>query len=148
MAGRGVEYPARVRPRSSEKNAWLLSAPSTVLLFSNVLMPRKLRRPKPLELATTPGVSTAKLDQRPPLIGRLEIAVWFSVGANSAEVVLIAGASAVTSTVSVLLPIAKCGDISVTLPTCTMTCSDLYGANPCSLMETVYAPDGKLVTRK
>src|SRR5580765_5896517 len=104
MASLGVEYPARVRPRSSEKNAWLLSAPSTVLLFSKVLVPRKLSNPKPLALATTPGVRTAKLDQRPPLIGRFEIAVWFNVGAKSADVVLIWGASAVTSTVSVLLP--------------------------------------------
>src|SRR5260221_37158 len=39
-------------------------------------MPRKLSRPKPLESLTTPGVKMAKLDHRPPLMGRLEIAVW------------------------------------------------------------------------
>src|SRR6266481_1710479 len=37
----------RVRPRSSLKKAWLLSAPSTVLLLSRPEMPRKLTRPKP-----------------------------------------------------------------------------------------------------
>src|SRR6478672_2582078 len=109
MATLGVEYPARVRPRSSEKKAWLLSAPSTVLLFKSVLMPRKLRRPKPLVSLTTPGVRMAKLDQRPPLMGRLAMAVWSSVGANSGEVELIWGASALTSTVSVVLPIARRG---------------------------------------
>src|ERR1041385_1510117 len=148
MATLGVEYPARVRRRSSEKKAWLLSAPSTVLLFSRVLMPRKLKRPNPLESLTTPGVSAAKLDQRPPLIGKLEIAVWFKVGAKSADVVLICGASALTSTVSVLLPIAMWGESSVTLPTCTMTCSDLYGAKPCWVTVTVYVPGCSLLTRK
>src|SRR6478672_4220873 len=148
MATLGVEYPARVRPRSSEKKAWLLSAPSTVLLFRSVLMPRKLSSPNPLELATTPGVSTAKLDQRPPLMGRLEIATWFNVGANSGVDELICGASALTSTVSVLLPMARWGESSVTLPTCTMTCSDLNGANPCSLIATVYVPGCSLLTRK
>ena len=90
----------------------------------------------------------AKLDQRPPLIGRLEIAVWFNVGAKSADVELICGASAVTSTVSVLLPTARRGEISVTLPTCTITCSDLKAEKPFSLTLTVYVPEGSLVTRK
>ena len=68
-----------MRPRSSEKYAWLLSAPSTVLLFSRTLMPRKLSRPKPSPLETTPGVSSAKLDQRLPLMGRLSMAFWSMV---------------------------------------------------------------------
>ncbi len=33
MAAWLIEYDVRVRPRASEKNAWLLSAPSTVLLL-------------------------------------------------------------------------------------------------------------------
>src|SRR5579859_1818004 len=119
----------RVRPRSSEKNDWLLSAPSMVLLLSRVLMPRKLSRPKALESLTTPGVSSEKLDQRPPLLGRLEIATWFSVGANSGEVVLICGASAVTSTVSDVPDTPSLGERSVTLPTDTMTCGALKGAS-------------------
>jgi hypothetical protein len=36
----------RVRPRSSAKNAWLLSPPSMVLLFSRPEMPRNEMRPK------------------------------------------------------------------------------------------------------
>src|SRR5262245_54642872 len=75
MAAWGVEYPMRVRPRSSEKKAWLLSAPSTVLLLRRTLMPRRLIRPKPLELLTALGVRRVKLDQRPPLIGRFSIAI-------------------------------------------------------------------------
>src|ERR1041385_208273 len=147
MAVFGCEEPARVRPRSSEKKAWLLSAPSTVLLLSSVLMPRKRERPKPLALLTTPGVRSAKLDQRPPLIGRLEIATWFRVGANSGEVVLICGTSALTSTVSDVPPTPSRGERSVTLPTETITCSALYGARPPPLIVTVYVPGCRLVTR-
>src|SRR5947209_20076551 len=129
----------RVRPRSSEKKAWLLSAPSTVLLFRSTLMPRKLMRPKPLLLLTAAGVSSEKLDQRPPLIGRFSIAIWLTVGAKSGEVVLICGASPLTSTVSVV-PTVRRGETSVTLPTCTVTCGDLKEANPFSLTVTVYVP--------
>src|SRR5690242_13349327 len=116
MAGRGVEYPARVRPRSSEKNAWLLSAPSTVLLLSRVLIPRKLTRPKPFESFTTPGVSTENADHRPPLMGRLLICTRSTTGANSGEVVLIVGASPVTLTVSAAPAMPSLGDTSVRLP--------------------------------
>src|SRR5258708_34141555 len=103
----------RVRPRSSEKKAWLLSAPSTVLLFSKALIPRKLSRPKPLPLLTTVGVNSAKFDQRPPLMGRLLIDVSSIVLARSGVVVLIFGASAVTSTVSDLPPALRRGETHV-----------------------------------
>ena len=35
-----IEYTARVRPRASEKKAWLLSTPSTMLLLYRPEMPR------------------------------------------------------------------------------------------------------------
>ena len=57
-----------MRPRSSEKKPWLLSPPSTVLLFSRPEMPRKLIRPK-LPSGAALGVRIAKLDQRRPLTG-------------------------------------------------------------------------------
>src|SRR5690242_21812164 len=67
----------RVRPRSSAKNAWLLSPPSIVLLFSRPEMPRKLIKPN-VPSGTAPGVSSAKLDQRRPLMGSSLIEVWRS----------------------------------------------------------------------
>src|SRR6266849_10071279 len=118
----------RVRPRSSLKNAWLLSAPSMVLLFSSELIPRKLNRPKPLELLTAVGVSSAKSDQRPPLMGKLLMAVWSRVGANSGEFVLTCGNSALTTTVAPAEATFRRAEMSVTLPTCTITFSALNGA--------------------
>src|SRR3981189_3492541 len=117
----------RVRPRSSEKKAWLLSPPSTVLLFRRVLMPRKLIRPKPLASLTAPGVSKAKLDQRPPLMGRLLMAFWSVVGGNSAAEVLACGTSALTTIVAPAEATLRRAEISVTLPTWTITFSALKG---------------------
>jgi hypothetical protein len=92
-----------VRPRSSEKNAWLLSPPSTVLLFSSPEIPRKLIRPK-LPSGTAPGVRMAKLDQRRPFTGSSLMEVWLMLVEKSCCVVLITGASALTSTVPVTGP--------------------------------------------
>src|ERR1043165_9220181 len=91
-------------------------------------MPLKLSRPKPSALLTTPGVNTAKLDQRPPLIGRLLIWVWSTTGAKSDEVVLICGASAETSTTSSEPAGFSLGLTSVMAPTFTVTSDALYGA--------------------
>src|SRR4051812_34623537 len=52
---------ARVRPRSSDQYAVLLSPPSTVLLFNKPEMPRKEMRPKEPSGAA-PGVLSAKLE--------------------------------------------------------------------------------------
>src|SRR6266481_3810968 len=128
----------RVRPRSSEKKAWLLSPPSTVLLFRRVLMPPKLMSPKPLASLTAPGVSKAKLDQRPPLMGRLLMAFWSIVGANSAELVLTCGTSALTTIVAPAEATFTRADMSVMLPTLTITFSALKGAKPCASTETEY----------
>src|SRR3712207_8637329 len=89
----------RVRPRSSAKNAWLLSPPSIVLLLSRPEMPRKEMRPN-VPSGTAPGVRSAKLDQRRPLMGRLLIEVWLMFVEKSCCSVLMTGASLVTTTVS------------------------------------------------
>src|SRR3982075_778656 len=101
-------------------------------------MPRKLIRPKPLASLTAPGVSKAKLDQRPPLMGRLLMAFWSIVGANSAELVLTWGTSALTTIVAPAEATFKRAEISVTLPTWTITFSALNGAKPCASTETEY----------
>src|SRR5258707_13272557 len=106
----------RVRPRSSEKKAWLLSPPSTVLLLSKGLMPRKLMRPKPLPSLTAPGVRRAKLDQRPLLIGKLLMAVSLTTFENSCDVVLTIGISALTSTTAPAEATLSFGVSWVTLP--------------------------------
>ena len=93
----------RVRPRSSAKNARLLSPLSIVLLFSKPEMPRKLIKPK-LPSGTAPGVNKAKLDQRRPLIGSSLIEVWLILVENLCCEVLMTGASALTSTVPVTGP--------------------------------------------
>src|ERR1035441_2541334 len=92
-----VEYAMRVRPFSSAKNAWLLSPPSTVLLFSRPEIPRKLTSPKPPSV-DAPGVARAKLNQRRPLMGRLLMDVWFRLVEKSCCSRLTDDASAVTVT--------------------------------------------------
>src|SRR2546429_353531 len=77
-------------------------------------MPRKLIRPKPLASLTAPGVRRTKLDQRPPLMGRLLMAVWSTVGANSAEFVLTWGISAETITVAPAAATFSFAETSVT----------------------------------
>jgi hypothetical protein len=62
-------------------------------------MPRKEMRPK-VPSGTAPGVSSAKLDQRRPLMGRLLIEVWLTFVEKSCCSVLTTGASLVTCTVS------------------------------------------------
>src|SRR2546427_11341208 len=93
-------------------------------------MPRKLISPKPLASLTAPGVSKAKLDQRPPLMGRLLIAVWSSVGANSCELVLTCGTSALTTIVAPAEATLRRAEKYRALPTFTITRFSLNGAEP------------------
>ena len=118
-----------MRPRSSEKNAWLLSPPSTVLLFSKPEMPRKLIRPK-LPSGTAPGVRMAKLDQRRPFTGSSLMEVWLMLVEKSCCVVLITGASALTSTVPVTGPTLSAISRVVSRPISTTTFSDVLGLKP------------------
>src|SRR5690242_14737804 len=137
----------RVRPRSSAKNAWLLSPPSIVLLFSRPEMPRKLIKPN-VPSGTAPGVSSAKLDQRRPLMGSSLIEVWLTLLEKSCCVVLITGASALTSTVPVTGPTERATSSGVSRPTSTMTFSCVSGLNPDELIVTEYRPGCKLATLK
>src|SRR6266478_6648620 len=100
----------RVRPRSSLKKAWLLSAPSTVLLLSKPEMPRKLTRPKPPS-GTAPGVERANVDQRRPLMGKFSMVVWFMLVVKSARSVVIIGSSAVATTTSAIALTLSCASI-------------------------------------
>ena len=63
-------------------------------MLSNPEMPRKLMRPK-LASGTVPGVSSAKFDQRAPLMGNSLIEVWFMLLEKSCCVVLMTGADPV-----------------------------------------------------
>src|SRR5260370_29242658 len=87
----------RVRPRSSEKNAWLLSPPSRVLLFNRPEIPRKLTRPK-FPSATAPGVLKAKYDQRRPFIGISLMNFWLTLLEKAGVAVETNGVELVTST--------------------------------------------------
>ena len=126
----------RVRPRSSEKNAWLLSPPSTVLLFSSPEMPRKLINPN-VPSGTVPGVRIAKLDQRRPLVGRLLIEVWLMLVEKSCCCVLMTGASLVTWTVSCAPPTVSAASIGVMRPTSTTTFCCVNAEKPGALIVTV-----------
>src|SRR5215213_5052257 len=137
----------RVRPRSSAKNAWLLSPPSIVLLFSKPEMPRKLIRPN-VPSGTAPGVNNAKFDQRRPLIGSSLMEVWFMLVEKSCCVVLITGASALTSTVPVTGPTESETSSGVSRPTSTITFSCVRGLKPDELIVTEYLPGCKLATLK
>src|SRR5690242_14595089 len=137
----------RVRPRSSAKNAWLLSPPSIVLLFSRPEMPRKLIKPN-VPSGTAPGVSSAKLDQRRPLMGSSLIEVWLTLLEKSCCVVLMTGASALTSTVPVTGPTESETSSGVSRPTSTITFSCVSGLNPDSLTVTEYVPGRRFATLK
>src|SRR5215213_3040314 len=137
----------RVRPRSSAKNAWLLSPPSIVLLFSKPEMPRKLIRPN-VPSGTAPGVNNAKFDQRRPLIGSSLMEVWFMLVEKSCCVVLITGASALTSTVPVTGPTDSETSSGVSRPTSTITFSCVSGLKPEELILTAYVPGGRFATLK
>src|SRR5574338_1481918 len=135
----------RVRPRSSAKNAWLLSPPSIVLLFSNPEMPRKLIKPN-VPSGTAPGVNRAKLDQRRPLIGSSLIEVWLMLLEKSCWVVLITGASALTSTVPVIGPTESETSSGVSRPISTITFSCVSGLKPEALTVTAYVPGCRFAT--
>ncbi len=109
-----------VRPRSSEKNAWLLSAPSTVLLLSSAPMPRKESRPLALESGVTPGVSRAKSDQRRVLEGRSWTAAESRVVLTVALVVSSTGARSATRTDSWVEPGKREARTVVTVPMATV----------------------------
>ncbi len=81
-------------------------------------------------------------------MGKFSMATWSIVGANSWELVLTCGTSALTTTVALAEPTLRRAEISVTLPTCTMTCSALNGVKPCTSTETVYVAGWSLPTRK
>src|SRR5713101_5646445 len=136
----------RVRPFSSEKKAWLLSPPSTVLLFNNPEIPRKLSRPK-LPSGTTPGVSRAKVDQRRPLMGNSLMDFSSTLEAKSAWLVLTRGASAVTLTLEEVEPTTSFNSTSVTRPTSTTIFSSRRVAKPDASAVTKYTPGWRLVTR-
>src|SRR6185369_6564137 len=137
----------RVRPRSSAKKAWLLSPPSIVLLFSRPEIPRKLIKPN-VPSGTAPGVNNAKLDQRRPLIGSSLIEVWLMLLEKSCWVVLMTGASALTSTVPVTGPTESETSSGVSRPTSTITFSCVSGLKPDELTVTEYLPGCKLATLK
>ena len=93
----------RVRPRSSEKNAWLLSPPSIVLLLSSPEMPRKLIKPK-LPSGTEPGVRSAKFGPATPVDGQFVDGRLVDVGGEFFGLDLTAAAAATMSTVAVAAP--------------------------------------------
>src|SRR5262249_28699112 len=105
-------------------------------------------RPKPLLSLTAPGVRSAKLDQRPLLMGKLEMAFSSTTLEKSCEVVLTMGISAVTSMVVPAEATLSLGEISVTLPIWTTTCSALYGAKPEASIVIVYVVGASLPIRK
>src|SRR5581483_11928156 len=135
-----VEYASRVLPRSSEKNAWLSSAPSISTLFISGLTPRIETSPYPLESDTTPGVVSARLDQRRLFIGAFTICALFSVSENCGDSKFISGVTAVTSTVWVSPPSDRCGRSSVDWLTWTITWSCTKSLNPVDLIVTLYSP--------
>src|SRR5216684_4789385 len=136
----------RVRPFSSEKKAWLLSPPSTVLLFNNPEIPRKLSRPK-LPSGTTPGVNSAKVDQRRPLMGNSLMDFSSTLEAKSAWLVLTRGTSAETFTVAEVEPTLSFNSTSVTRPTSTTIFSTLRVVKPTASAVTKYTPGWRLATR-
>src|SRR5262245_20852929 len=137
----------RVRPRSSEKNAWLLSPPSIVLLFSSPEIPRKLIKPK-VPSGVEPGVKRAKSDQRRPLMGNPLIAVWSMLEVNSLDSRLTAAALATMSTAAVAPPTRKTASMVLKRPTSTANCSILNSENPVAVMVIAYAPGCRFVKRK
>src|SRR5215831_15661492 len=137
----------RVRPRSSEKNAWLLSPPSTVLLFSSPETPRKLIKPK-VWSGTEPGVRRAKSDHRRPLIGSSLIDIWLIFVVNSLDSVLTAPALATMSTAADAPPTRNNASISLKRPTSTTNCSSLNSVKPLAVMVIAYEPGCRLVKRK
>src|SRR5687767_848068 len=118
-----------------------------VLLFSKPEIPRKLIRPK-LPSGTAPGVNRAKLDQRRPLIGSSLIEVWLMLVEKSCCVVLITGASALTSTDPVTGPTESDTSNGVSRPISTITFSLTIGLKPDELTVTEYLPGCKLATLK
>src|SRR5215831_5726617 len=137
----------RVRPRSSEKNAWLLSPPSTVLLFSSPETPRKLIKPK-VWSGTEPGVRRAKSDHRRPLIGSSLIDIWLIFVVNSLDSVLTAPALATMSTAADAAPTRNTASTSLKRPTSTANCSSLNSENPVAEIVIAYVPGCRLVKRK
>src|SRR5262249_4405498 len=137
----------RVRPRSSEKNAWLLSPPSTVLLFSSPETPRKLINPKVLS-GTEPGVRRAKSDHRRPLMGNSLIDVWLIFVVKSLDSVLTAAALATMSTAAAAAPTRITASTSLKRPTSTVNCSSLKSAKPLAVIVIAYAPGCRFVKRK
>ena len=125
----------RVRPFSSAKNAWLLSPPSTVLLFNSPETPRKLTSPK-FPSGTAPGVESAKVDQRLPLIGKLSMVVELIFVEKSARSVVITGASAVATMVSVCVCTPRVASKVVVRPTSTVMLVALYAAKPEAVIST------------
>src|SRR4030095_10863039 len=97
---------------------------------------------------TAPGVNNAKLDQRRPLIGSSLIEVWLMLVEKSCWLVLITGASALTSTVPVTGPTWSATSSFVSRPTSTTTFSWVSGLNPEELTVTAYLPGWRLATLK
>src|SRR5260370_32945198 len=141
-----MEMLIRGRLLSGEKRVGWLAPPSTVLLFSNPEIPRKLSRPK-LPSGTTPGVSRAKVDQRRPLMGNSLMDFSSTLEAKSAWLVLTRGASAETFTVEEAAPTTSFKSTSVTRPTSTTTFSSLRAHKPDASAVTKYAPGCRLLTR-
>ena len=135
-----VEYPARVRPRSSPKNAWLSSTPSICTLFSTAGIARKLIRPNPDASLVTPGVVNASELHRRLLIGIFSISRLLSCPPNAGESNWITGCSAVTSTATVVSPVVRCGRSSVTWFTATITPVCFTLLKPVAVIVTVYVP--------
>src|SRR6185369_8759242 len=125
----------RVRPRSSEKKAWLLSPPSIVLLLSKPEIPRKLINPN-VPSGTALGERTAKLDQRRPLIGNSLIDVWLKLLLLPLSLVLTTGASDVTCTSAVAVPSASGMSTFVDRPISTIMLSALAGPKPLAFTST------------
>lgn len=97
-------------------------------------MPRKLSKPKPSELETTPGVRRAKSDQRRPLMGRLSMVFWSMVVEISAPEVCTSGVSPVTSTLSLTEPTVSLGVMFATPPTVTVMMSSCAVWKPSIVM--------------
>src|SRR5216683_5647477 len=136
----------RVRPRSSLKKAWLLSAPSTVLLLSKPEMPRKLTRPKPPS-GTAPGVERANVDQRRPLMGKFSMVVWFMLVVKSARSVVIIGSSAVATTTSAIALTLSCASMVVTRPTSTVMFVALNALKPVPKISSEYTPGWRWISK-
>src|SRR5690348_15352290 len=113
--------------------------PSIMLLLYRPDMPRKLSRPKPPSLVV-PGVESAKLSQRRPLIGRFIISLRLTTELTSVLVVSTGVVSPLTVTVSEVAETCIVAFTTAAWPTDTVIPERTRVANPALAIFTSYTP--------